>query len=59
LLLALILDRGVVGRAFADLEITYKAASETIVETLGRGSRRLRNCRPSMRSAQLDREPGT
>lgn len=38
LLLALILDRGIVGRAFADLEVTYKATGEKIVEIIGRGN---------------------
>lgn len=38
LLLALVLDRGIVGQAFNDLEITYEAASEKIVEIIGRGN---------------------
>lgn len=38
LLLALILDRGITGKAFAELEITYEAATEKIVEIIGRGN---------------------
>lgn len=38
LLLALILDRGIAGKAFTELEITYEAASKKIVEIIGRGN---------------------
>lgn len=38
LLLGLVLDRGIVGRAFAELEITYEAVTGKIVEIIGRGN---------------------
>lgn len=38
LLLGLVLDRGITGKAFADLEITYEAVTEKIVEIIGRGN---------------------
>ncbi|MET4143832.1 Clp protease N-terminal domain-containing protein [Arthrobacter sp. UYCo732] len=38
LLLALVLDLGVVGRAFADLNITYAAVNNKIIEIIGRGN---------------------
>jgi ATP-dependent Clp protease ATP-binding subunit ClpC len=38
LLQALILDTGIVGKALADLEITYEAATGKIVEIIGRGN---------------------
>ncbi|GAA4032951.1 hypothetical protein GCM10023063_15390 [Arthrobacter methylotrophus] len=37
LLQALILDRGVVGKALAELGVTYEAATDRIVEIIGRG----------------------
>jgi len=37
LLQSLILDRGIVGQALAEMEITYEAATEKIVEIIGRG----------------------
>lgn len=38
LLLGLVLDRGVVGKALTELGITYEAATATIVELVGRGN---------------------
>lgn len=38
LLQALILDRGIVGQALAELEITYEAVTAKIVEIIGRGN---------------------
>jgi ATP-dependent Clp protease ATP-binding subunit ClpC len=38
LLIALVLDRGIVGQAFAELEITYEMVTDKTVEIVGRGN---------------------